>query len=71
MGLGAGQADGDVGVAVDAAGDDFPGGEEAADDEVAEAHCEGAVNEEGTAACLVDVEEHDGCEDDEEGVLYT
>jgi hypothetical protein len=60
----------DVCVAGDAFGNVFVvRAESAADDEVAEGHGDGAVDEEGAAADFVDEEEHDGGEDDEEGVL--
>lgn len=46
------------------------GAEHAADDEHADAHADGAVDEEGAAAGTVDEEEGAGCEEDEQRVLY-
>jgi len=45
--------------------------EGATDDEMAECHSNCTPDQQSPAADLVDEEEHDGCEDDEEGVLDT
>lgn len=64
-------ADDDVGVPTHAARDGLAvGTQHAADDEMADSHAHGAVDEERPATGLVDEEEDGGGEDDEEGVLH-
>lgn len=71
VGFRSGESDWDVRVAADAAWDVLSSGQKTSYNEMAGTHGERPVDEEWASASPVDVEEHNGREDDEQSVLHT